>query len=187
MSGRAAVGVGETDAPPGHRLGEPEDASLDRLYRAQRQKLLRFLSRRTNSDRAEDLVQQTFARFADLSAERQLAINCPEAYLYRTASNLVCDEAKSARRKGLNLHFVDDGTTLLASDQVAALEARDMLRRVETAALKMRRLTREIFMAHRLDGYTYAEIAEQTGLSVKGVEKHMGRALAHLDRALRAR
>ena len=43
-----------------------------------------------------------------------------------------------------------------------------MLRRVETAALKMRPLTREIFMAHRLDGYTYAEIAELTGLNVQG-------------------
>jgi RNA polymerase sigma-70 factor (ECF subfamily) len=52
--------------------------------------------------------------------------------------------------------------------------------------LRLRPLTREIFMAHRLDGYTYREIAARTGLSVKRVEKHMSRAIAQLDEILGA-
>jgi RNA polymerase sigma-70 factor (ECF subfamily) len=39
-------------------------------------------------------------------------------------------------------------------------------------------------MAHRLDGLSYAEIAARTGLSIKGVEKHMCKAIAQLDRSL---
>jgi RNA polymerase sigma-70 factor (ECF subfamily) len=39
-------------------------------------------------------------------------------------------------------------------------------------------------MAHRLDGLSYAEIAEQTGLSVKGVEKQMSKAIAEITRML---
>ena len=46
----------------------------------------------------------------------------------------------------------------------------------------MKPKTREIFMAHRLDGLTYAQIAERTGLSIKGVEKQMSRAMAQLLR-----
>ena len=50
--------------------------------------------------------------------------------------------------------------------------------------MRLRPKTREIFMAHRIDGMTYAEIAERTGLTVKGVETQMSRALAQLDRML---
>ena len=188
MRGHGALGIADKDPlPPGDYHGASEAVSLDRLYRTQRQKLLRFLTRQTSDNNAQDVVQQTFARYADLSVERRLAINCPEAYLLHTARNLLRDEAKRARRRSLHLHVAEENTTLLAPDQLAALEARDMLRRVEAAALRMRRLTREIFMAHRLDGCTYAEIALRTGLSVKGVEKHMSKALAHLDRVLRNR
>ena len=37
-------------------------------------------------------------------------------------------------------------------------------------------------MAHRVEGLTYAQIAERTGLSVKGVEKQMSKALRQLDK-----
>ena len=49
----------------------------------------------------------------------------------------------------------------------------------------MRRLnlrTREIFLAKRLDGMSYSEIASRTGLSVRQVERHMAKALATIDR-----
>jgi RNA polymerase sigma-70 factor (ECF subfamily) len=59
-----------------------------------------------------------------------------------------------------------------------------MLTRLEAAMLKLRPKTREIFMAHRVHGLSYAEIAERTGLSVKGVEKQMSKAIAHIDRML---
>ena len=69
-------------------------------------------------------------------------------------------------------------------DQVAVLESRDTLRRLEAAISKLKPKTREIFLAHRLDGLSYAEIAELTGLSVKGVEKQMSKAIAKIDRLL---
>jgi DNA-directed RNA polymerase specialized sigma24 family protein len=47
--------------------------------------------------------------------------------------------------------------------------------------------TRDIFLAHRVDGVSYSDIAKRMGLSVKGVEWHMTKAIAHLDRVLRAR
>ena len=51
--------------------------------------------------------------------------------------------------------------------------------------LRLKPLTRQIFLACRLDGYSYAEIAEQTGLSIRGVEKQMSRAIKQLGRHLR--
>jgi RNA polymerase sigma factor (sigma-70 family) len=51
----------------------------------------------------------------------------------------------------------------------------------------MRRLnprTREIFLAKRLDGMSYSEIARRTGLSVRRVERHITKALVAIDREL---
>ena len=61
----------------------------------------------------------------------------------------------------------------------------DRLARLEQAVLRLKPLTRQIFLACRLDGYSYVEIAEQTGLSVRGVEKQMSRAIKQLGRHLR--
>jgi RNA polymerase sigma-70 factor (ECF subfamily) len=62
-----------------------------------------------------------------------------------------------------------------------------MLQRLELALQRLKPRTREIFLAHRIDGYSYVEIAALTGLSVKGVEKHMSRAIAFIDRVFASR
>lgn len=64
------------------------------------------------------------------------------------------------------------------------LEARDELRRVEQAVRAMRPRTRAIFLAHRVDGMSYAEIARECGIGIKGVEKQMSRAIAILAREM---
>jgi len=61
----------------------------------------------------------------------------------------------------------------------------DRLERLEAALLTMPRLRREIFLAVRLDAMTYEEVARITGLSVRAVERQMGRATAHIGYHLR--
>lgn len=57
---------------------------------------------------------------------------------------------------------------------------------MEAALLTLPRLTREIFLAVRLDDLGYREIARRTGLRVPEVERHVARAIVALDRALRS-
>lgn len=56
----------------------------------------------------------------------------------------------------------------------------ELLRRLEEAVAAMPRKQREIFLAHRLDEMSYAEISRRTGLSVKQVERQMARAIYKL-------
>lgn len=58
----------------------------------------------------------------------------------------------------------------------------ETLQRLERAMLSIPRMTREIFMAHRLDGYSYTHIAKVTGLSVRQVERRMAKAIGQLSR-----
>ena len=58
------------------------------------------------------------------------------------------------------------------------------MRRLERAIASLRPRTRAVFLAQRIEGLSYREIAERTGLSVKGVEKQMAKAIAKIDRFL---
>jgi RNA polymerase sigma-70 factor (ECF subfamily) len=63
-------------------------------------------------------------------------------------------------------------------------EQQELLERMEKIMLRLPRMTREIFLAHRLDDMPYGEIARRTGLSVRQVELHMYRAILPLTRGL---
>ena len=132
-------------------------------------------------------MQESFVRLADADARRDQIIERPAAFLNRIATNVLKNEAKSAyeRARGNSLPVEEAGLT--APDLVATLEARDMINRVQTALMRLSPKTRDIFLAHRVDGLSYADIAQRMGLSKKGVEWHMTKAIAHLDRSLRSR
>ena len=187
LSGVARIPIDEDDPLPpdcDRRLAGLN--GLEDLYRRERPGLLRLLSRRVPPDCAEDIVQHAFVRMAQRDDRVHGIIFAPAAYLREAARNLVRDRSRSISRTGEHQHLSLDDEPVSAGDPVAMFEARDKLVRLEQAVLRLKPLTREIFLACRLDGYSYAEIAEQTGLSVKGVEKQMSRALKQLGRQLRS-
>lgn len=158
-------------------------ARLGDLYREHSNGLVRQLARRTGcGETARELAQEAFLRFLRVSTPRGSAVEQPEAYLHRISTNLLRDWGRGRARQHSSdtPHFATEGHV----DQVAVLESRDTLRRLELAIAKLKPKTRKIFLAHRLDGLSYSEIAELTGLSVKGVEKQMSKAIAKIDRLL---
>lgn len=161
--------------------------ALDDLYRSEGPKLLRFFRRRIGEQDSQDLLQESFARLAKAEEGRDQAIVRPEAFLNRIASNMLKNRALSAyeRAKGNSMPVED--ADLSAPDLLRALEARDMIHRVQTALMRLSPKTRDIFLAHRVDGLSYEEIAQRVGLSKKGVDWHMTKAIAHLNRSLRSR
>lgn len=182
----AAAGQAGEDQPLPAESAAPV-AAVDTLYRAQASRLLRSLTRRAGqADDALDLLHDAFVRLLRLGSERlsHLQVQRPEAYLARTTTNLLRDRAKTAMRRAADRHIPADDLDLAGPDPHDLLETRDLLRHLEAAVGKLRPRTRAIFLAHRLDGLSYAEIAERTGLSIKGVEKQMSRAIAALDHAM---
>jgi RNA polymerase sigma factor (sigma-70 family) len=175
--------------PPDNRVVVAESpgdhsATIDQLYRTQAARLVRLVSHRTrNRNDALDIVHDAFMRLASLGNKLR-QVNVLEAYLARVTGNLVKDNAKSAAARIQMQSVVLSDLVMPVCPPEPMLEARDMLARLEVAMRKLKPRTREIFMAHRLDGLTYAEIAERTGLSVKGVECQMSNAIAKLDRLM---
>ncbi|HWJ58306.1 MAG TPA: sigma-70 family RNA polymerase sigma factor [Sphingomicrobium sp.] len=161
-----------------------EHVRLQQLYQEHSLSLVRQLTRKTGCrELARELANEAFLRLLRMAPGSFGRIEQPEAFLRHVSTNLLRDWGRSAalrQRSQLTLELASDQQL----DQVAALESRDTLRRLELAMSKLKPKTREIFLAHRIDGFTYAEIAERTGLSVKGVEKQMSKAIAKIDRFL---
>lgn len=153
------------------------------LYAAEAPRLRRRLARSHQPDRAADIVQSAFERVLGLGADRIRQLGSPQAYLTRVADNLAKNDARAAGRRGDLRHISLDDCEIAAGDPVPSLEARDMLRRVEGAIEALPDRTREIFMAHRFEDLTYAQIAARMGLGIKAVEKHMSAALRALHEA----
>ena len=177
--------LGEDDPFPPEDRVVPRSTALDDLYRVHGPRLLRFFSRRADRQDASDLMHESFLRFVSSPACRDQTVECPEAYLNQIATNLLRDRAKSALQRSLASHIPAEEVPLAGTDLVATLEARDKLDRLQSALMRLKPKTRDIFLAHRLDGLSYKQIAERSGLSIKGVEWHMTKAIDHLDRALR--
>lgn len=175
--------VAEDDPlPPEDRRMLGSRQTLDNLYRSQRPKLLRIFTRRTSNVEADDLVQEAFARYAGRSDQTVDPVVEPEAYLTRIATNLLRDRAKLAVRRATAHHQVFDDEVVGATDPLDFLEARDALRRLEAAVQRLKPRTREVFLLQRVEGMTYAQIAERVGMSAKGVKKQMAKALFELRR-----
>ncbi len=143
--------------------------------------LTKLLRRRGEStDRAEDLVQEAYLRMQVYCREGR-EVHQPEAFLMRTVLNLAID---ARRREHGHLYETETVEELqLAAlapspDEVFAAEQR--LMRIRGTLDRVSRRTRQAFFMHRLQGFSYAEIASQLGISVSAVEKHIASAVTIL-------
>lgn len=170
--------------PPDDLRVVPRPSGLADLYRRQGPRLLRLFSRRAGETDAQDLLHDAFARVAGRADTPGAVIEEPAAYLSRIATNLLRDRAKFAVRRAAAQHQTFDDDLIAGDDELQRLEARDALRRLEAAVARLKPRQREVFLLQRTQGLSYAQIAEQTGMSEKGVKKQMANALFELRREL---
>lgn len=174
--------IGENDSGP-IRPGSAADFTT--FYHAQEARLFRYFRWKVGSEAAPDLVQEAFTRMFRCGAYGQ--VENAEAYLMRTAHNLVIERARTWHRKRRMLCPLDEARDAsVQPEQHDQIEAAELRRALRKALLAMPRRTRRIFLMHRLRDHTYGQIAEELGLSTKTVEKHIGRAL-HRCRKVAAR
>lgn len=155
------------------------DWQVEELYRRSAPSFVRLLAARTRREDSADLVQSIFERL--VARARRGPLEAPGAYLSRMAGNEAASQVRRARREAGLAERAGDAWES-SFDPHCQLEARDMLLRVEAAVGRLKPRTRAIFLAHRIEGLSYADIAGRMGMSVKGVEKQMSKAIASIDR-----
>jgi RNA polymerase sigma factor (sigma-70 family) len=133
------------------------------------------LMRRGRSEHdADDLVQEAWVRLA--CYEREHEVECADAFLMRTALNLSIDSHRMQARH--DDEVLTEETLVLDTrpSADAVLLAKERLARLSTGLGRLNPKTRDIFLAHRVDGLSYAEIARRENLTVSSIEKHIAKA-----------
>lgn len=147
--------------------------------------LVRYFRRHLQHEAdAEDLAQEALMRLVRSPTQVEHA----EAYVVRIAANLLRDRFRRERSHHTGLHDpLDDTLHELPSEEPATDDvyaSRERLERLLSALDELSPRCRQVFLLQRYEGMTYTAIARQLQVSVSAVEKHMMRALLHLQARL---
>jgi len=164
-------------------LREGNKEIFRRLYFELQPRLYRFLWLKLRSvERAEDLVQETFLRVWE-TCDRLRPDGNLEIYLFRIASNLATDVLRAQQRRPATIPL--ETTPLLDSrttDDAIAYE--ELTHRIDAIVSQLPDGPKTAFLLSRCEELSHAEIGAIMGLSVKTVEKHIGKALQALRAGL---
>jgi RNA polymerase sigma factor (sigma-70 family) len=174
-----------SERSPGERDKDAVRAGLDRLARRYYAPLASFFRKRTrDAAEVQDLVQQVFLRLAQY---REIdKIRNADGFIFQTASNTLKDHFRNAavRNRFIQEQNEIGGTSGSDFSPERVLLGRESVTQLADAIRHLPERTRDVLMLRCFEGLKHAEIARLQGISVRAVEKHIERALAHLSAAV---
>jgi RNA polymerase sigma factor (sigma-70 family) len=174
-----------------------QDQQITEAINRDQSRLRNFIRKRVaDRDDAEDVLQDVFYELVE--AYRMMKpIEQVTAWLFRVARNRIIDLFRRKTREALRAEpatFADDGEMLQLEDLLPspdagpeAVYARNLLLEELGEALdELPDEQREAFVAHELMGYSFKELAAQTGVSVNTLLSRKHYAVLQLRRRLQA-
>ncbi len=156
------------------------------LYREYGDMLHRFIARKLPRGDAADLMHDTFIRVLCLAEGYEL--RSPRPFLFRVAYNLVLDHLRARGNDNCEIYDSDDLARSLGDNLTpeVTVYAQQRLTVLQQAVSELPPRCRQVFLLHKFRHKSHAAIAEELGISVNMVEKHIIRALAHCRQRLAA-
>jgi RNA polymerase sigma-70 factor, ECF subfamily len=156
---------------------------FDALFRAYYEPLCNYACAMTDGDMdaAEDIVQERFFKLWEKKAD--LTINYSiKAYLYKMVYNACLNRIRSEKTQS---KYKAHNANYLAENPVYQLDTTNEIQaNVHRVIASLPEQCRHVFELNRFEELKYREIAEQLNISIKTVEKHIGKALRVLREEL---
>jgi len=173
-----------------------QDQRISDVVKRERSRLRNFIRRRVPNPRdAEDILQDVFYELVE--ANRLLMpIEHVTGWLFRVARNRIIDLFRKKKPQSFSDAVVEDegGELLRIEDLLPSPDAgpeavyvRDMLmEELEAALEELPDEQREAFVGHELEGRSFKEMAEETGVSVNTLLSRKRYAVLHLRERLQS-
>src|SRR5256886_8723605 len=173
-----------------------QDHQLSKIVAEERSRLRNFIRRRVPDPRdAEDILQEVFYELVE--ANRLLMpIEHVTGWLVRVARNRITDLFRKKKPETFSDAAVEDqdGEVLKIEDLLPSPDAGPealflrhvLLDELELALDELPDEQREVFVAHELEGRSFKELAEETGLSVNTLLSRKRYAVLHLRERLQS-
>ncbi len=135
----------------------------------------------------DDVTQLAFQKLLEHAQPER--IRNAEAFLWRTARNIVLNEKRSAGVASRYEADVADQFFTARGDNIdlqRVVLAKEELMLINTALRRMPAKRRRAFMLHRIDGLSVSDVGRQLGVSRSAAQKHIAKATALIDTLLSA-
>ena len=173
-----------------HWMMAQQDRQISEAIEREKPRLRNFIAKRVaDQSDAEDILQEVFYELVE--AYRMMRpVEQVTAWLFRVARNRITDLFRSKKREAsseaaVNIEGGEDlqWEDLLPSPEAgpeAAYTRSVLLEEMDAALDELPEEQREVFVAHEFLGYSFKELAEQTGVSVNTLLSRKRYAVLHL-------
>src|SRR5579863_5848574 len=169
-----------------------QNRRLSEVIERERRRLLNFIRTRVKDDEdAEDILQDVF--FELIQAYRLMKpIEQAGAWLFRVARNRIIDRFRKKTAESLSEVPEGQEDTLALEELLpspdagpeAAFARRVLLEELDAAIEELPEEQREVFVAHEIDGLSFHQMAERTGVNINTLLSRKRYAVLHLRRRL---
>ncbi|MEP4890766.1 MAG: RNA polymerase sigma factor [Aliiglaciecola sp.] len=144
-------------------------------------KIRMFVQARTqNTDVTNDVLQETMLRTIrnNLNQDSKQRLNNPLAYLITVAKSALFDHWRNEKKHLTQSEILDEHSqSQRLEDDFLKLE---QVRLLSEVLNDMPPLRQQVFRMRRLEGISREEIANELGLSIESVKKHINRAMVDI-------
>jgi RNA polymerase sigma factor (sigma-70 family) len=159
-------------------------------------RLRNFIRKRVgNESEVEDILQDVFYELV-VAFRLMRSIERVSAWLFRVARNRIIDRFRKNGRSVStqnSLDFADDGDPLLLEDLLPSPDAGPeavfargaLIDELEAALEELPEAQRWVFVAHEIEGRSFKELAQETGLTVNTLLSRKHYAVLYLRERLR--
>ena len=175
------------------RILREEDRRISEVVRRERSRLLNFIRRNApDPDDAEDILQDVFYRLVE--ANRLLMpIEHVTGWLFRVARNRITDLFRKKEPENFSEIEVSDEDGLPFEDLLPSPDAGPeaaylrnlLLDELKRAMAELPKAQRDVFVAQELEGHSFKEISEKTGVGVNTLLARKRYAILRLRERLR--
>ncbi|RMD48190.1 MAG: sigma-70 family RNA polymerase sigma factor [Ignavibacteria bacterium] len=144
-----------------------------------------------DKDTATDIVQDTMIKFY-LNKDSYKSFAKFSTWIYTIAGNLAKNELKRRKRRTIysinnndddDFSFQYEDKTVVSPDRLADSSIKNQF--IQKALLKVKPVYREVVILRDIQGFSYEEIAEITGLSIGTVKSRINRGRSQLQKLLK--